>query len=73
VKSDVKRIAAIGCVVLAVAVAPAARAQYTDNFQTNIISGITSNWVGAYLIGNITYGDVLLIENGGVLSNRISY
>jgi len=44
-------------------------AQYTSNFQTNIISGVTSNWSGNfyYNIGGI--GDVLLIQGGGVLIN----
>lgn len=37
------RIAAVGILALSVAVAPAAHAQYTANFQTNIISGVTSN------------------------------
>ncbi|HXI83215.1 MAG TPA: hypothetical protein VNL17_03895 [Verrucomicrobiae bacterium] len=44
-------------------------AQYSANFQTNIISGVTSNWSDNfyYNIGGI--GDVLLIEGGGVLVN----
>src|SRR5260221_2095741 len=29
-------------------------AQYSANFQTNIISGVTSNWTGDYLIGSNT-------------------
>jgi fibronectin-binding autotransporter adhesin len=48
-------------------------AQYTANSQTNIISGVTSNWVGAYLVGYTNSGDGLLIENGGVLSNGNGY
>lgn len=43
-------------------------AQYTANFQTNIISGVSSNWSGAYDVGNMNFADVLLIENGGALS-----
>jgi autotransporter family porin len=65
----VKRIAAIGCVILAVAIAPVTRAQYTADFQTNIISGVTSNWVGDYYVGYTNFADVLLIQNSGVLSN----
>jgi T5SS/PEP-CTERM-associated repeat protein len=44
-----------------------ANAQYTGNFQTNTISGVTSIWPGPgnYNIGGI--GDVLLIESGGIL------
>jgi T5SS/PEP-CTERM-associated repeat protein len=53
---------------------PSSYAQYTGYNQTNLISGVTSNWVGDYVIG---YGqsdaqsslDALLIQNGGVLSN----
>ncbi len=46
------------------------QAQYTANFQTNIISGVTSNWsFPFYTVGNITFADALLIENGGVLAD----
>ncbi len=47
-------------------------AQYTGNFQTNVISGIVSNWEGNYLIGSNTFADVLLIQNGGLLSSGFS-
>jgi len=53
--------------------APSATAQYAGNFQTNIISGVTSNWSGDYLIGNSNYADILLIQNGGVLSNGFGF
>jgi T5SS/PEP-CTERM-associated repeat protein len=48
-----------------------AQAQFTANFQTNIISGVRSNWAGfgAYNVGSNTYQDVLIVENGGALSN----
>ncbi|HXI84802.1 MAG TPA: hypothetical protein VNL17_12020 [Verrucomicrobiae bacterium] len=47
-----------------------ARAQFSANFQTNTISGVTSNWVGTfYIIGSNTFLDTLQIINGGVLSN----
>ena len=49
------------------------RAQYTANFQTNTISGITNNWTGDYIVGFSTFADVLLIEGGGVLSNGHGY
>jgi T5SS/PEP-CTERM-associated repeat protein len=42
-------------------------AQYSGNFQTNIISGVTSNWSFGYVVGSATFADALLIENGGVL------
>jgi len=51
----------------------AAQAQFTADFQTNIISGVTSNWVGYYFIGSNTFANVLLIENGGVFSNDYAY
>lgn len=44
-------------------------AQYTADFQTNIISGVTSNWSSAYLVGYTNFADVLVIQNSGVLSN----
>jgi T5SS/PEP-CTERM-associated repeat protein len=51
--------------------ASTARAQFTANSQTIIISGVRSNWAGfgGYVVGSNTFGDVLLMENGGVLSN----
>ena len=48
-------------------------AQYSANYQTNIISGVTSNWVGDYIVGNTTFADALLIQNSGVLSNDNGY
>ncbi len=61
------RIAAIAVVVLHLAVTPAIRAQFTANYQTNIISGVTSNWSGSYYVGSNTFANSLLIQNGGVL------
>ena len=47
-----------------------ARAQFTADFQTNTISGVTSNWVGTfYTVGSNTMSDALRVINGGVLSN----
>ena len=48
-------------------------AQYAGNSQTNIISGVVSNWTGDYLVGSNTFADALLIQNGGVLSNGNGY
>jgi T5SS/PEP-CTERM-associated repeat protein len=42
-------------------------AQYSANLQTNIISGVTSNWSFTYTVGSVLFADALLIENGGVL------
>jgi T5SS/PEP-CTERM-associated repeat protein len=52
-------------------VSPAAFAQFTTNFQTNTISGVTSNWVGNgfYIVGSNTFSDVLQVNSSGVLSN----
>jgi T5SS/PEP-CTERM-associated repeat protein len=52
-----------------------AQAQYTANFQTNIISGVTSNWTNpaGYVIGSNFVFDALIIQNGGVLSNAAGY
>src|SRR5271156_6504621 len=54
---------------------PAARAQFINNFQTNNISGVTSNWMGngTYVVGSNTFFDTLIIQNGGVLSNGTGY
>ena len=68
-----KRCAAIAVIALILALAPAARAQYTDNFQTNLISAVTSNWNDYYIVGSNTFADVLLINSGGVLSSASSY
>ena len=47
---------------------PVAHAQYTADFQTNVISGLTSNWSGTYYVGYTNANDVLIIQNGGVLN-----
>jgi T5SS/PEP-CTERM-associated repeat protein len=48
-------------------------AQYTTDYQTNIITGTTNNWAGNYLVGSNTFADVLLIQDSGVLSNGYGY
>jgi len=50
-----------------------AQAQYTANYQTNIISGVTNYWTGDYVVGSNTYADALLIQNSGILTNFASY
>jgi len=42
-------------------------AQFASSYQTNIISGVTSNWVGDYVVGSNTVFDVLRVENAGAL------
>ena len=41
-----QRLVVLGVIALSYSVAPLVRAQYTADFQTNIITGVTSNWVG---------------------------
>ena len=43
-------------------------AQFTANYQTNVISGVVSNWSGNYIVGSNTVFDLLRIDNGGVLT-----
>ena len=64
-------LAGVLCAVVQFLVTGSVRAQFTANFQTITINGVTSNWAGFadYIVGSNTFGDVLLIENGGVLSN----
>jgi len=52
---------------------PFARAQYTANFQTNIISGVTSNWSGDYYIGNTNFADVLIVQRAGLLGDIAAF
>jgi len=47
--------------------------QYTSDYQTNTVSGVTSYWLGNYVVGSNTFADALLIRNGGVLSNADGY
>ena len=56
---------------------PAAHAQYNYslNYQTNTISGVTSNWVGngTYVVGSNTYLNALIINSGGALTDTNGY
>jgi T5SS/PEP-CTERM-associated repeat protein len=55
--------------LLSVTLGPlSSKAQYTFDFQTNIINGVTSNWSGTYYVGDTNANDVLIIQNGGQLS-----
>jgi T5SS/PEP-CTERM-associated repeat protein len=53
----------------ALVLANQAHAQFTGNNQTNIISGVLSNWTGDYYVGSNYVFDTLFIQNAGVLSN----
>ena len=44
-------------------------AQYTADFQTNLISGVTNNWTGDYVVGSNNVADVLLIQAAGLLTD----
>ena len=48
-------------------------AQYSGNYQTNVISGVTNTWPGIYYVGSNYVGDVLLIRNTGVLYSTDGY
>lgn len=50
-----------------------AQAQFTGNNQTNLISGVSSNWPGDYYVGSNTLADVLVVNNHGVLNNNNGY
>jgi T5SS/PEP-CTERM-associated repeat protein len=53
--------------------AASVHAQFTANYQTNVIDGVVSNWAGDYLVGSNTFADVLLIQNNGKLTNWTGY
>ena len=50
-------------------------AQYTGASQTNIISGVASNFISAsgYVVGSNWVSNALIITGGGVLSNGLGY
>jgi T5SS/PEP-CTERM-associated repeat protein len=63
------RLAVLGLLAGSLACRPVVRAQSTADFQTNIISGMTSNWSSNCLVGSTTFADALLIQNLGGMSN----
>jgi T5SS/PEP-CTERM-associated repeat protein len=51
-----------------------ARAQFSDDNETIVISGVVSNWVDTgFVIGSNFVFDALQIDTGGVLSNGFGY
>ena len=50
-----------------------ARAQFTANSQTITISGVASNWMGDYFVGNTNFLDTLLVQSSGRLNDNIGY
>jgi T5SS/PEP-CTERM-associated repeat protein len=52
---------------------PASDAQYIANSQTNIISGVTSNWAGDYMVGSNTFANVLIVRNNATLNDAGGY
>jgi T5SS/PEP-CTERM-associated repeat protein len=70
----------VGLMVGSLAGSCPSHAQYTADHQTNVISGVTSNWVdnssnpnAGYVVGSNWVNDVLLVNAGGVLSNGNGY
>ena len=68
-----KRIVVAGVIALSMAAAPTVRGQYTADYQTNIISGVTSNWSVSYYVGGDRSSDTLLVESNGVLTDANGY
>jgi T5SS/PEP-CTERM-associated repeat protein len=58
-----------------IAINSPAQAQFTGSFQTNLVSGVTSNWVGngTYVVGSNTVFDLLQIIDNGRLSNGVGF
>jgi len=50
-----------------------AAGQFTSNYQTNTVNGVTNYWPGDYVVGSNTFADALLIRNRGVLTNSDGY
>jgi T5SS/PEP-CTERM-associated repeat protein len=50
-----------------------AAGQYTSNYQTNTISGVTNYWPGDYVVGSNTFANALMIRNRGLLTNANGY
>jgi len=68
-----RHILVVGAIALSTATTPTIWAQYTADFQTNTISGVTSNWPGTYYVGDTNSADVLVIQSHGVLNDQIGY
>jgi T5SS/PEP-CTERM-associated repeat protein len=62
---DLKRMAFLSLVIFSSQIIPAALAQYSSDYQTNIISGVTSNWNGTYSVGHSH--TFLQIDSSGAL------
>jgi T5SS/PEP-CTERM-associated repeat protein len=64
------RLLGVGLLTAALLTPLAAQAQFTGSLQTITIDNVTSNWSGGiYCVGSNSYGDVLVIQNSGVLTN----
>src|ERR1039457_3198710 len=59
----------VGLFVGLVIGANSSQAQFSASSQTNLISGVTSNWVGTYFVGIGRSADALLIQSAGGVSN----
>jgi T5SS/PEP-CTERM-associated repeat protein len=69
----IRAVIAVLAGALGLSLTPAARSQYTTNFQINISSGMASNWSGDYVVGSNTFADVLFVQNSAVLANGNGY
>ena len=56
--------------LLALGLPNLARAQFTGDFQTNVIDGTAVDWPGYYYVGSSYVSDALFIANGGFLSSQ---
>jgi T5SS/PEP-CTERM-associated repeat protein len=60
-------VGALGAAI--VMIAGTARAQFSADYQTNVIDGVVSNWAGDYYVGSNYVFDALQIINGGAVYN----
>jgi len=67
------RFGRVGAGVVVLCLVCTARAQYGADGQTNTIDGASVVWAGDYAVGSNTSGNVLLILNGGALTNVTGY
>jgi len=72
-RCTIRAVIAILIGAFSLSLAPVARSQYTTNFQDAIISGVTSNWSGSYIVGSNTFADILFVQNGGMLADGNGY
>jgi hypothetical protein len=68
------RIAAIGVALLGLTFPNRVEAQFTADYQTNIINGTAVNWPASSAVGETNSYDAVFILNAGSLTNNgLSY